>query len=437
MATGLLLLALPTTSHAQTMEDVLNQLFVFSSGGDPLFLAGSSGDPAASGHGNHFIPAAVESNGTLLGVFTSAIANNIGNFPLSSTVASQTFSFVGGVPVPTSNSFGPIFSERAQTLGTGRFDVGFSYSSINFSRIRGIPMSDIELAFIHENVDSPACDTALGGDCTDLGLPLWEHDVIDLDVNLGISAAIYAFNATFGVRDWLDIGIAVPVVSLEVDGLSVATVQVSDVNAPAHFFGGTQAEPELTASTTSTGRTTGVGDIATRMKVRMLDGDQSDLALLGEVRVPTGRVEDFLGSGETSVRGMLIASSTLGDFSPHLNFGYINRKGDRRSSAIQFAGGFDQRLSDWATFVIDLLGEFKTEDSLAFPEGVVFDPPLARTVPVANIPNIRDDVLDASIGFKVRSEGGVVLFGNALIALNNGGMRAGVVSTLGFQYSTR
>lgn len=89
-------LAAPGHGEAQSMEEVLNQLFVFSSGADPLFLAGTAGDPSTEVHGNHFIPAEAESNGALLGVFTTAIASNISNFPLSSTVSSETFRFVGG-----------------------------------------------------------------------------------------------------------------------------------------------------------------------------------------------------------------------------------------------------------------------------------------------------------------------------------------------------
>ena len=90
-----------------------------------------------------------------------------------------------------------------------------------------------------------------------------------------------------------------------------------------------------------------------------------------------------------------------------------------------------------ATFIVDLLGEFKTDDSLKFPEPVTFAPPFVKTVDLTNIPNIRDDILDASIGIKLRSEGGIVIWANALVALNDGGMRAGVVSTFGFQYTTR
>jgi hypothetical protein len=429
--------AAPDHGEAQSMEDVLNQLFVFSSGDDPLFLAGTAGDPSTEVHGNHFIPAEAESNGALLGVFTSAIASNIANFPLSSTVSSETFRFVGGVPTPTSNSFGPIFAERAQTLGRGRFDVGFSYSSFGFDRIRGAAMDDLQLTFVHENTDFPNCDVIFSGDCSDSGVPLFEHDVINLGMDLRIQAAIYAFNATFGVLDWLDIGVAVPVVRLEIQGTSRAAVNPANVDDIQHFFGGTPTDPVLSANTSAEGSTTGLGDIAGRAKIRVLDSEGLDVALLGEVRVPTGRSEDFLGTGEASYRGMFIGSAALADFSPHMNFGFVGRGGDVESDAFQFAVGFDQRLSEWATFVIDLLGDFKLEDPVGFPEPFVFDPPVVRTVERANVPNIRDDVLDGSVGFKLRMQGGVVIWGNALIALNDGGMRSGATATFGFQYSSR
>ena len=414
------------------MQEVLNQLFVFSGGGSPLVLGG-----LVTGHGDHFIPSEAESNGALVNVFTDAIASNISNFPLSSTVSSETFRLVGGVPTPTSNSFGPIFAERAQTLGRGRFDVGFSYSAISFDRIRGTPMDDIDLSFVHQNIDSPGCTAFFGEDCALQGTPRFEHDVIQLELDLSIQAEIYAFNMTFGVLDWLDVGVAVPVVQLGIDGSSVATVIPSQVDDPQHFFGGTQAEPILSTSGSTSGATTGLGDVAARVKARITDGEQADIGILGEIKIPTGREEDFLGTGETSVRALFIGSATLGEFAPHVNFGYMYRGGEGVSDSFQLAAGFDQRLSDWSTFVIDLLGDFKMGDSLRFPEPFAYDAPIVRTVERANVPNIRDDILDAAVGFKFRTSGGVVLWTNALVALNDGGMRSNIVATFGFQFSSR
>lgn len=421
---------------AQSMESILNDLFVFQGSGDALFLVGSAGVPSTEVHGNHFIPSEVESNGTLLSVFTSAIANNISNFPLSSTVSSQTFSFVGGVPTPTSTSFGPIFAERAQTLGKGRFDVGFNYSSINFSHIRGTPLSDVRLNFIHDNVDFPNCDEIFATDCSQHGAPAWEHDVISLNLNLDIEAEIFAFYASVGVLDWLDLSVAVPVVSLALGGTSVARVEPSSTTPLNHFFGGTPENPILEAQSSSSGQTTGLGDVAGRLKARILDGTEVDVALLAEVRLPTGREEDFLGSGETSARGLLIASATLGDFSPHVNAGYVIRQGADVDNAVALVAGFDHRLSEWATFAADVLGDFAIGDSgPRFPEEFTFQVPFRRTVEQTNIQNRRDDRVDASIGFKVRSGSGVVLVANALISLNDGAMRDRVIPTFGLQYS--
>jgi hypothetical protein len=419
------------------MRDVLDGLFLFSEGDDPLFLAGSAGVPATEVHGDHFIPAEAESNSALLEVFTSAISSNISNFPLSSTVSSETFRFVDGIPTPTSNSFGPIFAERAQTLGRGRFDVGFSYSFIGFDRLRGVPLNDVDLKFVHENSDFPNCDVIFDGDCSLQGVPLFEHDVIEIGLDLSIDAEIYAFNATFGVTDWLDVGVAVPVVSLAIEGRSEARILSSQVDDPAHFFGGTPEEPVLSASTTSSGSTTGIGDVAARTKIGVLNGEQADVALLGEIRVPTGREEDFLGSGEVAARGSFIGSATLGGFGPHVNFGFIHRGGEGVSDSFQLAAGFDQRLSDWSTFVVDLLGDFKTGDSLSFPEPFTFDPPVVQTVDRANVPNLRDDTVDLAIGMKVRSSGGLVLWSSALVALNDGGMRSDVIASFGLQFSSR
>jgi hypothetical protein len=134
---------------------------------------------------------------------------------------------------------------------------------------------------------------------------------------------------------------------------------------------------------------------------------------------------------------MFIGSASLGDFAPHVNFGYMRRGGAGISDSFQLAAGFDQRLSDWSTFVIDLLGDFKTGDALRFPEPYSFDPPLERTVERANVANLRDDVLDAAIGFKFRTSGGLVLWTNALVAMNDGGMRSNIVGTFGVQYSSR
>jgi hypothetical protein len=110
-------------ASAQGLRDRISDLFIFGPGQSPLFLAGS-GDPSnpisLQAHGLHFIPSSSAENASLIAFITDALGANVANIPIGSTSGGETFRFEGGVPVRTSTSAGPIFAERAQTLGGGR-----------------------------------------------------------------------------------------------------------------------------------------------------------------------------------------------------------------------------------------------------------------------------------------------------------------------------
>src|SRR5919109_1023287 len=114
--------------HAQALEDRITDLFIFGEGDEVLFLGGSGGsdDPAIQIHGNHFIPAAVSGNATIISFLSNAIGSNVANLPVSASSGGETFSFQGATPVRTSISPGPIYAERAQTLGSGRLYMSLS-----------------------------------------------------------------------------------------------------------------------------------------------------------------------------------------------------------------------------------------------------------------------------------------------------------------------
>src|SRR4026208_399705 len=115
--------ALSAPTNAQGLRDRISELFIFGTGQEPLFLAGS-GDPnnpaSLQAHGLHFIPASNAENGAMVAVITDARGRGCSNIPAGSTSGGDTFRFGGGVPVRTSISAGPIYAERAQTLGKGR-----------------------------------------------------------------------------------------------------------------------------------------------------------------------------------------------------------------------------------------------------------------------------------------------------------------------------
>ena len=82
----------PAIIHAQSDQSLrgkISQLFIFGSGEDPLFLAGTAdpSNPASiRAHGAHFVPSAVSENGSLIGFISSAIATSVGNLPIGTSV---------------------------------------------------------------------------------------------------------------------------------------------------------------------------------------------------------------------------------------------------------------------------------------------------------------------------------------------------------------
>jgi hypothetical protein len=358
MTLVLVALVVATPAQAQGLRDLIGELFIFGSGEDPLFLAGTA-DPdnplSVQVHGSHFVPSAVESNGTLISFLESAIGTNITNIPISATSSGRTFRFEGGVPVSTSSSPGPIFAERAQTLGKGRVMVGATINSFKFQSVRGVALDEIGLNFTHQNVDFDGCDAALGNDCSLMGVPGLENEYIELQLSMNLDVTSTLFVLTYGLFDWADIGVAVPIISTSLRGTSGAqVVPFSGPNA-THFFTGTPDNADLTAGRFVEGSATGLGDLAARAKIRLAQSSTTAFAILADGRFATGSAEDFLGSGHTAVRGLGIVSAQFGAFSPHANVGYMYRSGDLQNDAVLATVGFDHMLAGWASLAVDLI----------------------------------------------------------------------------------
>jgi len=424
---------------AQGLREEFSQLFIFGEGQDPLFLGGT-GDPnnpeSVRIHGNHFVPAAVASNGTVISFLTNSIGSNVSNVPVSATSGGTTFSFEGGIPVRTSASAGPIFGERAQTLGRGRVLVALSRTGVNFKALRGEDLQNLRFTFTHANSDFEGCDSIAGGDCSLLGVPMLENETIDLDLNLDVNLAVTAFLVTYGVTDRVDLGVVVPLVNTSLQGTSRAQINPFGPPPAVHFFGGTPEDPILSASRFVEGSATGLGDVLGRLKVNLRRGDPLAVAVLGDVRFPTGSEEDLLGSGAWAARGLAILSAHFGNFSPHINAGYLYRGGEFETDAVLGALGFDHLLAPWATLAVDLLSQLQVGESpLQVPDPVVIQSPYVRTITPSTIPDRRDDLVDGSIGLKLTAAPGLTLVGNTTWPLNSGGLRPDLIWTLGLEYN--
>jgi hypothetical protein len=417
---ALLLVTGQSLAGQSLREQIRTDLFTFGNCGEPLCLAG-----ALTGHGSHFIPATQSAAGDILDLLGNALAASVSNTPVGSTSSGVTYQFVGGLPVKTATSGGPIFGERSQTLGKGRFFIGANVSAMHFERLRGVRMDDVEFNFTHE--DTPPVDS--------LGSPFFENDVIGVRVAMNVNLIVSTFVASYGLVDGVDLSIAVPVVHASVQGTSVATIHPAGYPSP-HRFAGTDSAPVMTAVAGMDGSATGIGDVAARVKVNVTQSNSFGAAILLDGRFPTGDEQNLLGSGKFSGRGLGVVSARFGTLAPHLNVGYVFRDAKQSNNSVIATAGFDNAVAGWATMAFDLLSEWQLGDSkLKIPGPVQYQAPFPHTVNPTNIPAQKDDFLSASVGFKFQTPRGILITTNALFPLRNSGMQPSVVWTAGLEYN--
>ena len=419
------LIAVAMPVRAQDLRQQVRQLFTFGTCGRQVCLDTS----VLFGHGNHYIPASEEIGTTLISFLSTSIGTSVSNTPISSASSGTTFRFEGGVPVKTSTSAGPVFGERAQTLGRGRWFVGVGITAIDFARLRGVPLDGITLTLPHQDTNPP------GSPRDTLGAPPFENDIIDVKVRMDVSVWVASLSLNYGLVDGVDLGVTVPLVRTAVSGQSSAQLLLVGGDT-LHRFGGNGTNPVLTSSSAVEGTATGLGDVEGRLKINLAQTDRIGVSVLGLARFPTGDDNNLLGAGRFSGRALGVVSARFGAFSPHANFGVTVRDATELNNSVEANAGFDTLLSPWTTMAFDLLGSWQLGASkLDVPAPVVFLAPVRHTVEVTNIPSQQDDLLSMSIGFKFRTPRGIQIVTNALFPLRDSGLQPSVVWTGGVEYN--
>jgi hypothetical protein len=183
-------------------------------------------------------------------------------------------------------SFGPFFVERALTAGHGRASFGMTYQHFRFTSLGGRSLREGTLVTTANQFSD-------------------EPEPFDVDrLTLNIDASVATLYGNIGVGDRMEVGFAAPFVALALDGSRLNT-----------YRGGTFTQA------TATARATGLADVVVRTKYRLFDEDGAGLAAAADVRLPTGRREDLLGAGSTSVKLTGIGSIENGRASAHANVG--------------------------------------------------------------------------------------------------------------------
>jgi hypothetical protein len=162
------------------------------------------------------------------------------------------------------------------------------------------------------------------------------------------------------------------------------------------------------------------------------------VALLADIRAPTGDERDFIGAPDWAVRGYGVVSMQFGSFSPHLNAGYVWRGKSPAGVADDAALatlGFDQAFASWATLSADVVSELQLGASVfQAPPPVTFTAPFIRTVRPLEVPEGRDNLVSLSLGFRFATLSNFTGVANTLVPVTGTSPHPDFAWSLGVEY---
>jgi len=391
----------------------------------PFALNGSvlecsaTGSPRSQLRTGTFIAGSAAAGETLaqamaLEVATAPFGSSSGGFTFTFDSRSRSFSRTAG-------TFGPGFSERALTIGRGKFSAGFNFLLRTYDAFDGLDLEGFDV-FRFE-----------GG-----SLPV-KYSRFELETRTQTTAGF----VHYGVLNNLDVGVLVPHVKLSVKGTS-------------RIFGQSNEELQRVLLDASS---SGIGDIAIFGKYRFWEfgpppaaseEPHGALAVTATVRLPTGDEDDLVGLGVSRTLLSLVGSGSVGRFSPHVNVGYevwsdgVDVPKDFQTSAItvtakdqvHYAAGVEFEVHPRFTLIADLLGRFTRGAGRIGYQPFQF-PPNRLNVQGAEalvaVPGGVHTVLVAP-GAKWNIFGRTLLTANVLISATQNGLQDRVTPVIGLDW---
>src|SRR5262245_19488458 len=349
-----------------------------------------------------------------------ALANTVAStYPVASASAGVTYVYDPAVDtfVRQAGVAGPIFGERAETIGKGIFNSSTASSYTHLTTING------------DSMDNRLNQPVVNGQTLTFPVPkvikladgrfttfLPVHVSTDLDVN----AYILSPSVTYGVTPDLDLNLTIPLLRTSLGVTTHSTAP--DPRFPKFALPPGEEFPISISSDWAAAN--GVGDLLVRAKYVFLRSALVDVAAGLGISAPSGRQSDLQGTGTTQVEPTLILSHVYGGrFEPLLNVGVACNANDVSRSIVRWAvGGTYQVLEPLSASVV-----FLGRNELAAQ---------SDTIPTPFFFQIeRNDIYDASVGFRWRFADSGLVGVNALVPLNSDGFRPDAIPTVEASYA--
>jgi len=386
-----------TIQHGSTLSELINNLY----GGNGIQLKDT-------GHAAHFGESQDFQN------FSSTLQRVLQShplFPIPSAVGlvSYRFNEQTGTYERVQGSLGPLLADRGATTGKGTFTVSGTYSFSNFDRINGA--NSIDLVLHHCLL--PEC-------VTNIASP-YLQDTIHIDVRLRLKSQALTMSAVYGLTDQMDVGIVIPYIRNDLQVMTQARIVPGPNSVPPdpHQF-------DLNVETPGqlgTGTAVGIGDIVARAKIRLLPKSKPfDTAILADVSLPTGDKQNFLGTGEVRTKLTLVASTAIRNLIPHLNIGYEANWGESKLNSIDYRFGSEYAVRPTVTLSGEILGVVRPNASKLF-----------QTAALEGQTLIGRSEIDGAFGGKWQVSKNRAFLFNLLFPMNDRGVRASSVVTVGIQ----
>lgn len=295
-----------------------------------------------------------------------------------------------------SDSFGTFFVERAMTSGRGRASLGVSGTTAGYDQLDGLRLRDGALV----TTANQFRDEAAPFDTESL--------------TLRIRTSTFTVFGAYGVTDRLEIGGAVPLVRLHLEGSRV------NVYRGQAFV---QATGRADAS--------GLADIAVRAKYLLASSSTGGLAVAGEVRLPTGEEADLLGTGRTGLRLAAVGSVENVRVGFHGNAGFTRGGVSDEingSGAVTVAATPHLTLS--GELLVRRLSDLREVASASAPH-----PSFSGVNTTRLVPGLSTPILSSAVaGVKWNARATMVITGQVLWRLGKGGLTAPFTPTISIDY---